>query len=89
MTSLPSLKTGSVPTAATALLLFVLSAASLGCAYAACFGVTASTPAPRPTAPAASLQEADPMAGAGAHMRCSPGARLRRPYCRTADLPAV
>ena len=94
MISRSSLKAGPVPTAVAGLLLFILAGASLGCAYAACYGVAdAPPPAHVPAAiqPHAATPRAHPMGGVAEHGRCPAGAtvRARRAGCRAADLPAV
>ena len=87
-------KAGPVPAVAAGLLLFTLAGASLGCAYAACYGVAdapqfdAGHPkvVPLITAPARR-----PVAGVADHGRCAGArsARTRRAICRAADLSAV
>jgi hypothetical protein len=88
----------STNTAATAagVLLLALSAASLGCAFAAYSGgegapKIAVTPAF--AMPAVQAPAARPVAGVGEPSRCqaTQGARARRGHglCRSVDLPAV
>ena len=91
MISRSSLKTGAVPTMVAGLLLFTLAGASLGCAYAACYGVADAPAAPAVILPRAAAPLAHPMAGVAEHGRCPSAAtvRARRAGCRAADLPAV
>ncbi len=92
-----SLKTGKIPAALAGFLLFTLAGASLGCAYAACYGVAdvpppaLASPGPGHTHVPAAAPTVQPMAGVQEHGGC-PGAasvRTRRAVCRAADLPAV
>ena len=97
-----SLISGNVRTAAAGILLLALIGASLGCAMAACFGVTDRLPAPAHNA--ATLQDkpgalasalvGQPIARVGEAARCVPtqAARTRRlghNACRLAELPSV
>ncbi len=98
-----SILTSKVPTAAIGGMLLVLSAASLGCAFAACYGAAdpllAALPAVQDRAAATTLPQADapvaqPMAEIAEPARCNggPGSRARRAQgglCRIADLPPV
>ncbi len=74
----------------TAVLLYALSAASLGCAIAACFAVPDAPPPATP--PAAVAPTPQSMADFGAPRRCagSLSTRVRRAgLCRVTDLAAV
>jgi hypothetical protein len=80
---------------AAGVLLLALSAASLGCAFAAWSGAGEAAPkiAVTPAFAVPAVQAARPMAGVGEPSRCqaSHGARARRGHalCRGVDLPAV
>ncbi|MEJ7807625.1 MAG: hypothetical protein WKG03_17080 [Telluria sp.] len=86
------LNTGTVPTVAAGVLLFALAGASLGCAYAACYGVAEAMPPPATVLalPAVAAPAVEPIAGVE-HGRCAGLAlsRARRAGCRVADLPSV
>jgi hypothetical protein len=91
-----STSTNAAATAAGVLLL-ALSAASLGCAFAAYSGGGEAAPkivvTPAFAVPAVQAPGARPMAGVGEPSRCqgTPGARARRGQglCRGVELPAV
>ena len=95
------LNSAHVSTAAAAILLLALSAASLGCAIAACYGMFDQDPPARvPVAaletPHAPVAVAQSLVGSAEPLRCSPAhaARARRngrlhSACRLADQPSA